>query len=178
MALKGDAHTPESGQARQLLRLACAGEDMVIPVEAVREILEMARLTPIPQSPDFVMGVMNLRGAVVPVIDLSARFDRGRSPIGRRTAIVIVEIIAMDGSKARFTAGLLVDAVYEVLEVPAQSIEVVPSMGVSVAREFVQGMLNVNGTHALLLNLQQILATDKLTDMIRVHHQVEEPNVA
>ena len=99
-----------AGPMRQLLRLAVGQETLVVPIEAVREILEVGRLTPLPKTPDFVRGVMNLRGAVVPVIDLGARFGFGSSTLGRRSAIIVVEAKG-DDDFGGLIAGVLVDAV-------------------------------------------------------------------
>jgi len=153
---------------RQLLRLACAGEHLVVPIDAVREILEVGRMTPLAQTPDFVHGVMNLRGSVVPVIDLGARFGFGRTQLVRRSAVVVVEAQTADMHE-RLVAGLLVDAVYEVIEIDAHDIEATPALGVAVASEFLSGMVNVRGQYAPLLNLNQVLSTDVLADLIGKH---------
>jgi purine-binding chemotaxis protein CheW len=162
-----DARSSESSQsiARQLLRLACGRENLVVPIDAVREILEVGRLTPLPQTPDFVHGVMNLRGSVVPVVDLNARFGFGPAVLGRRSAIVVVETSASEHQE-KLIAGLLVDAVYEVLEVDEKSVEPVPTLGVAIASDFLAGMVNIRGRYAPLLNLNQVLAPETLAGLI------------
>lgn len=155
-------------QARQLLSLASAGERLTVPIAQVREILEVGRLTPLPQTPDFVHGVMNLRGSVVPVIDLSARCGHGRTVLARRSAIVVVETAPSEPSE-RLIAGLLVDAVYEVLDISPDMIEAVPSLGVAIPPEFLAGMVQVHGRYAPLLNLNLVLAPDALAHLIGEH---------
>ena len=159
------AEQATAGPICQMLRLAVGAETLVVPIEAVREILEVGRMTPLPQTPDFVRGVMNLRGAVVPVIDLGARFGFGATVIGRRSAIIVVEASGNDDFD-RLVAGMLVDAVYEVLDVDSKRIEAVPSLGVGVAAEFLAGMVNVASGYAALLNLDQVLSPVALSALI------------
>jgi purine-binding chemotaxis protein CheW len=159
------AEQAAAGPMRQLLRLAVSHEILVVPIEAVREILEVGRMTPLPQTPDFVRGVMNLRGAVVPVIDLGARFGFGPTTIGRRTAIIVVEAKG-DDDYDHLVAGVLVDAVYEVLDVDSKRIEAVPTLGVAIAGEFLAGMINVRDGYAALLNLDQVLSPVALSALI------------
>lgn len=154
-----------AGPMRQLLRLAVGRETLVVPIEVVREILEVGRMTPLPQTPDFVHGVMNLRGAVVPVIDLGARFGFGPTQVGRRTAIIVVEAKGDDDFES-LIAGVLVDAVYEVLDVDSKRIEPVPTLGVAIAGEFLAGMVNVRDGYAALLNLDQVLSPVALSHLI------------
>jgi purine-binding chemotaxis protein CheW len=156
-----DAQNP----TRQVLRLAVGAESLVVPIEAVHEILEVGRLTAMPQSPDFLRGVMNLRGAVVPVIDLSARFGLPAVAIGRRSAIVVVEISG-DEVQERLTAGLLVDAVYEVLELDTTQVESVPTLGVKLPHNYIAGMIHLSSGYAALLSLDQILSPTDLADRI------------
>lgn len=150
---------------RQLLRLSVAGEDLLVPIDAVHEILEVGRLTRVPQSPPFLRGVMNLRGAVVPVVDLAARFGREVTTLQRRSAIVVVQAAGEDPADTLVT-GLLVDAVFEVLEVPAQKLESVPSLGVAIPPVFVAGMVNLPSGYAALLSLEQVLAASELTALM------------
>jgi len=159
------AEAEQAGPPLQMLRMAVGRENLTVPISAVREILEVGRMTPLPQTPDFVRGVMNLRGAVVPVIDLGARFGFGPTHIGRRSAIIVVEARG-DEDFDRLIAGVLVDAVYEVLEVDSHRIETAPSLGVGVAAEFIAGMINVAGGYAVLLNLDQVLSPAALSQLI------------
>ncbi len=158
-------------QPRQVLRLAVGTESLVVPIEAVHEILEVGRLTAMPQAPALLRGVMNLRGAVVPVIDLSARFGMAAVTIGRRSAIVVVEA-AGDGLEDKLIAGLLVDAVYEVLDIDPDRIESVPTLGVRLPAGFAVGMVNLSSGYAAVLNLEQILSPTDLAERIGAAHQL------
>jgi len=160
-----DLSTTAATGARQMLRLACGSEHLVVPIDVVREILEVGRLTAMPQTPSFVRGVMNLRGAVMPVIDLGARFGFGRSAIGRRSAIVVVEV-ADDADRPPLVLGLLVDAVFEVLDVEGNRVEAVPSLGMVVPPQFVSGMVNVRDRYTALLNLAAALSPVELTKLM------------
>jgi purine-binding chemotaxis protein CheW len=153
---------------RQLLRLAVGGEICVAPINVVREILEVGRITPIPRTPDFVRGVMNLRGAVVPVIDLAARLGFAPTQLGRRSCIVVMEASG-DDEHGRLVAGLLVDAVYEVLDTHTSDIEPVPPLGTRIAPEFLSGIARARGRIAELLAPERVLAPAALAHLISAH---------
>lgn len=156
--------TPSEASLDQLLRLASGGERLAVPISSVREILEVGRLTPVPRTPDFIRGVMNLRGAVVPVLDLSARLGLQGTVLARRSAIVVVE--SRSGEAQALVVGLLVDAVFEVLDIAGQRIETVPSLGVAVNGAYLHGMVNVKGGFVGILNLVQLLDMEVLARLI------------
>jgi purine-binding chemotaxis protein CheW len=105
--------------------------------------------------PRHVRGVINLRGAVVPVLDLASRFGRPPAGIGRRTCIVIVEVAIAD---ERQVIGLLVDAVNEVLDIPADQIEPAPAFGAHISADFIAGMGKVAGTFVIILRVEHLLS--------------------
>ena len=107
--------------------------------------------------PAAVRGVINLRGSVVPVLDLLARFGKPSSEVGKRTCIVIVEI-EIQGE--RQVLGVMVDAVSEVLDIPETDIEPAPNFGTRVGREFIAGMGKIRGRFVILLDVNRVLATD------------------
>jgi purine-binding chemotaxis protein CheW len=150
---------------RQMLRLACGPAQLLVPIDVVREILEHGRLTVLPRTPDFLHGVMNLRGAVIPVVDLHARFGFGPAVVERRSAIVVVEVPDPNGHEP-LAMGLLVDAVFEVFEVEAGAIEAVPPLGMLVPPSFVAGMVNVRDSYACVLNLAHALSPLELARLI------------
>ena len=125
-------------------------------------------MTPLPLTPDFVRGVMNLRGAVVPVIDIKARFGYSPAVIGRRSSVVIVETDHRD-QDGPLVVGVLVDGVSEVLEIAFQDIEPVPSLGTRIPREFLQGMAKAKGTILSILDADRILERDVLASLIAAH---------
>lgn len=151
----------------QFLTFSLGEEVFAIAIDSVREIIQHAALTVVPLMPEFVRGVMNLRGAVVPVIDLRARLGRTRSPIGKKTCVVVFDA-RQDGEKAEL--GLLVDAVSEVIEIRTELIESAPQFGATVRRDFMRGMGKVNGNFIVILDSERVLNID---DMALSDHATE-----
>lgn len=147
----------------QYLTFLLGGETYALGILAIKEIIEYHDLTTVPMMPAFVRGVINLRGAVVPVMDLAARFARPSSPTTRRTCIVIVEIDGVDG---RQDVGVIVDAVNEVIEIPASDIEPAPSFGARIRPDFIEGMGKVGGKFVVLLAANHVLSVDELAAAI------------
>ena len=140
------------------------GQDMfAIGILAVREILEYAGVTPVPQMPPAISGVINLRGTAVPVLDLALRLERTPSPIGKRTCIIVVEV---DGDDGPFVIGILVDAVNAVLDIPAADIEPAPSFGAQVRAELLQGIGKVQGRFVLLLNVRHVVSEQEIAALV------------
>lgn len=153
----------------QYLTFTLAGETFAIGILAIKEIIEYRGVTEVPMMPSAVRGVINLRGAVVPVLDLLARFGKASSEIGKRTCIVIVEMAIHD---ERQVIGVMVDAVNEVLDIPAADIEPPPSFGANVGREFIAGMGKVRGKFVILLDVNRVLSTE---DIGALTHAAENP---
>ncbi|MGE5493403.1 MAG: chemotaxis protein CheW, partial [Actinomycetota bacterium] len=124
-----------------------------------REIIEYGQVTEVPMTPPFIRGVINLRGAVVPVVDLAVRFGRAARDITRRTCIVIVEVDSPKGSQEM---GIVVDAVSEVLEIPATDIEPPPEFGAKLRIDFIKGMGKVGGQFVVLLDVNRVLSMDEV----------------
>lgn len=143
----------------QYLTFMLAGEPFAIGILAIREIIEYHSLTEVPMMPACVRGVINLRGAVVPVMDLLARFGRTPSPVSKRTCIVIVEI---EQEGERHVVGVVVDAVNEVLDIAAADIEPAPSFGARIRSDFIAGMGKVRGKFVILLSVEHVLRLDEL----------------
>ena len=144
---------------QQYLTFLLGGEMFAVGILNVKEIIEYGNLTEIPMMPPFIRGVINLRGSVVPVIDLSARFGHAQSQVGKRTCIVIVEVTEND---LRHDIGIMVDAVSEVLEIPSSEIEPPPSFGARIRADFIHGMGKVAGKFVILLNIDRVLSTDDI----------------
>ncbi len=155
-------------QGRQYLTFKVGSELFAIPIENIREIIEFNGLTEIPMMPNFLRGVINLRGAVVPVIDLSARFGRSPTEISRRTCIVILEVMQDEHLLA---LGVMVDAVNEVLTVEPHQMEARPSFGAKVRAEFIEGMISLGERFVIALDIQQVLAVTELASLIGVGSQ-------
>ncbi|XZG70951.1 chemotaxis protein CheW [Chitinibacteraceae bacterium HSL-7] len=157
--LKDATPVPSDDGARQFLTFELAGEEFALGILGIREILEYEQLTEVPLMPDFVRGVMNLRGAVVPVIDLALRFGRGRTELNRRTCIVIVELVLEEGSQL---LGILVDAVHSVLTIPPDDVEPPPAFGARLRVDFIEGMARLDGGFIILLRMSRVLSLDEM----------------
>lgn len=166
--------------AQSLLRMAVRSETLAVAIDHVREILEVTRLTPLPRTPDFVRGVMNLRGSVVPVIDLSSRLGLGPTVLGRRSCIVVVESPQTAPAESdddednmigdTLVVGLLVDAVYEVFDTAAARIEAVPQLGTRIPADMLAGMARARGEVIGLLALAKVLSGAELSELIARHN--------
>ncbi|MBK7614965.1 MAG: purine-binding chemotaxis protein CheW [Burkholderiales bacterium] len=164
-AARPDGAPPVSQQ--QYLRFALGSGVYAVPIDSVREILELSPTTALPLMPDFVRGVMNLRGAVVPVIDLAARFGLPPAVLARRTCIVVVEVHAPeDPGQAPQVLGLMVDAVHEVLETEGDVLEDPPALGTAIAPQFIEGIARSRETMVSVLNLPRALDSEELAQLI------------
>lgn len=153
---------------QQWLRLSVADHVCAVPIERVREILQVGRLTTMPRTPAVVRGVMNLRGAVVPVVDLGQRLARRSVVIGRRSCIVVVELAPCDDYAAS-TMGLLVDGVYEVADIAPDSVSPVPPLGTAVPADYLRGILQIDRRPLHLLEIDRVLAQPELAELIGSH---------
>ena len=142
------------------LTFSLAGEEHGIGILKVREIIGMMPVTPVPQTPDFVKGVVNLRGKVIPVIDLRLRFGLEATVYTERTCIIVVEIHGESGS---IPMGIVVDAVSEVLNIRSADIENTPSFGVKLNTDFILGMAKTDGGVKILLDIDRVLGTFQFT---------------
>ncbi|MBB1268336.1 chemotaxis protein CheW [Shewanella sp. SR44-3] len=126
----------------------------------IKEILEYSNVTPVPMMPNFIKGVINLRGAVVPVVDLSARFGGNQSSIVKRTCIVIIEVLNEEGMQ---DIGVVVDAVSEVIEISHTNIEPAPAFGAQIRADFIQGMGKINGDFVIILQVDKVLSVEEMS---------------
>lgn len=149
-------------QFNQYLTFVLGAETFAIGILAIKEIIEYSSLTDVPMMPPYVRGVINLRGAVVPVIDLAVRFGRVPAPVTKRTCIVIIEIMVND---ERQVIGIVVDAVNEVLDIPASDIEPPPAFGSGIRTDFILGMGKVRNKFVILLDVSHVLAFDELANL-------------
>ncbi len=151
--------TEEARTGTQVLRFSLGAESYALEIDGVREIIQVAPITPVPLMPAFVRGVMNLRGAIVPVIDLNARFGRAQARVGRKSCIVVYDA-SVDGERGEI--GLLVDAVSEVAEIGAESSEPPPAFGTPIAREFIRAVAKLRGRFVLVLEPGRAFAIAEL----------------
>ena len=164
-ALTAARHLAAAGEAHQYLTFALSGEMYAVGILNVKEIIEYGQLTEIPMMPAFIRGVINLRGAVVPVVDLAARFGNKESEVGKRTCIVIVE---MQQDDTKQDLGIMVDAVSEVLEIPGSDIEPPPAFGARIRADFIAGMGKVSGKFVIILDIQRVLSVNEMAALANV----------
>lgn len=146
----------------QYLTFQLGGEMFAVGILNIKEIIEYGSVTEIPMVPPFIRGVINLRGAVVPVIDLASRFGGKRSEVSRRTCIVIIELTE---GEERQDIGVVVDSVSEVLEIPASEIEPPPAFGARIRADFIEGMGKVNGKFVIILDVAKVLSVDEIASL-------------
>ena len=173
-ALVTSSNTPLTEVVReelqQYLTFMLGGETFAIGILSIKEIIEYGQLTEVPRMPDFIRGVINLRGAVVSVIDLSARFGKQASSVSRRTCIVIIEI-EHEGEKQ--VVGIMVDAVNEVLDIMPNQIEPAPNFGANIRADFIQGMGKINGKFVIILSIQRVLSADEISSLAMIADHAE-----
>jgi len=166
--VRAEQHTEiagsEEGQS-QYLTFLLGGEIFAIPILNIKEIIEYGSLTTVPMMPEFIRGVINLRGSVVPVVDLTVRFGRKTTPVTKRTCIVIIEIES-DGD--RQDVGVVVDTVNEVLEIPRSEIEQAPSFGAKIRADFIGGMGKIAGKFVVILDVNHVLSIDEMAMLTQV----------
>jgi purine-binding chemotaxis protein CheW len=151
-------------EQRQYLTFLLGGEMFSIDILCIKEIIWYAGVTEVPMMPACIRGVINLRGAVVPVMDLSTRFGKPSTPQSKSTCIVIIESEAGDNGE-RLKMGVVVDAVQAVLEIPASEIEPAPDFGTRIRSDFIEGIGKVNGKFVILLNVKTVLSRSEIGAM-------------
>jgi purine-binding chemotaxis protein CheW len=163
-----DEPTPEALQARILaevdregkyLTFTLAGEEYGIGILKIKEIIGMMPITSVPRSPKFVKGVINLRGKVIPVMDLRLRFAMDAIDYNDRTCIIVVEI---GGRDTDIVIGIVVDSVSEVLNIKNEDIEDTPTFGTTLNTSFILGMAKMEGKVKILLDIDAVLSAEDL----------------
>ena len=158
----------------QYLTFMLGGEVFALGILNIKEIIEYGNLTEVPMMPSFIRGVINLRGRVVPVIDLAARFGRGVTTVARRTSIVIIEVSNIvhteegDITESQ-DIGVMVDAVNEVVDIDAAEIEPAPSFGARIRPEFISGMAKRQTSQGsgftIVLDVNRVLSVQEMSSL-------------
>ena len=161
------AGAPAAVGEKQYLTFMLGGETFSINILCIKEIIWYASLTEVPMMPACIRGVINLRGAVVPVMDLSSRFGKPSTQVTKSTCIVIIEV-ETDGISERQNMGMVVDSVQAVLEIPATEISPPPSFGAKIRPDFIEGIGTVNGKFVILLNVNRVLSNEEIGQMGQV----------
>ncbi len=134
-------------------------EEYGIGILKIKEIIGMMAITTVPQTPEFVKGVINLRGKVIPVVDLRARFNMDTIDYNERTCIIVVEI---SGASGTVLIGIVVDAVSEVLNIKGEDIEDTPTFGTKLNTEYILGMAKMEGGVKILLDIDKVLSGEEI----------------
>ncbi len=152
----------------QYLTFRIGDEHYGLRLAQTREIIEYGGITSVPLMPNFLRGVINLRGEVVPVIDLAVRLGRSAITIQKRSCIIVVELENVD---QHHVLGLLADAVSEVVELDVNSIEDAPSFGANIRAEFIQGIAKIDEDFVILLDADKALSIRELSHLVEAHLQ-------
>jgi purine-binding chemotaxis protein CheW len=144
-------------RAGKYLTFALCGEEYGLPVLKVREIIKVMDITQVPQVPAHVRGVVNLRGKVIPVVDLRLKFGFPSQAYTERTCIIVVDVDLLTG---RVMMGIVVDSVSEVLNLTSAEIDATPEFGDRVSTEYLLGLAKIKGTVKILLDLDRVLGAD------------------
>lgn len=159
-----DAHPDRALDHKEgkYLTFALGPEEYGLEILKVREIIGYMEITAVPQTPHHVKGVINLRGQVIPVVDLRAKFAMETTEVTEQTCIIVVEITQGQYS---FNTGMVVDRVQEVLDIGAQDIEEAPQFGAAVETDFILGMGKIGESVKILLDIDRVLAGDNLEEV-------------
>ena len=170
MQITRDEENPVKEQnVQQYLTFMIAGEEYAISLLQVKEIIEYDTVTPVPKTPEWVRGVINLRGSVVPVIDLAVKFRLPASVAGRLTCIVITEVAC--GGEATIM-GVMADSVRQVIDLKPEDVEHPPTFGTRVKVDYLLGMARSGKKFCLILNTEKVLSTDEL---LEVSEAIDQP---
>jgi purine-binding chemotaxis protein CheW len=149
--------------AGKYLTFVLGNESYGVEVLKIREIIRMQNITPVPQMPEYVKGVINLRGKVIPVVDLRVKFMLSKVETTERTCIVVVQVILASGTTTQM--GLIVDAVEEVINIGTSDIENTPEFGTRLNTEYILGMAKVKGVVKTLLDIDRVVSVETMERM-------------
>jgi len=155
------AAAAENGNVREgkYLTFKLDNEDYGIHILKIKEIIGMMAITSVPRTPHFVKGVINLRGKVIPVLDLRAKFDMESIDYTERTCIIVVEIESLNGT---ILMGIVVDSVSEVLNIKGEEVEDTPTFGTKLNTEYILGMAKMEGGVKILLDIDRVLGSEEM----------------
>ena len=152
-----------SDREGKYLTFSLANEEYGIGILKIKEIIGMMPITTVPQTPEFVKGVINLRGRVIPVLDLRSRFGMDPVDYTERTCIIVVEIA---GGAGNVMIGVVVDSVSEVLSIKAEVIEETPSFGTKLSTDYILGMAKIGNSVKILLDIDKVLGADEISLLV------------
>jgi purine-binding chemotaxis protein CheW len=147
-------------ETRQYLTFKLGNEVFATDVAQVREVLDLTSITKVPRTPEFMAGVINLRGSVVPVVDLRLCFEMPKTVSTRNTCIVVVEVI-LNGEAT--VIGALADSVEEVIDLEPEQIQPAPRIGTQIRVDFIKGMGKRDNNFVMILDIDRVFSADELT---------------
>jgi len=168
MLRKQQKQSVHATETKQFLTFRIGDEHYGLELSQTREIIEYGGITSVPLMPIFLRGVINLRGEVVPVIDLAVRLGRNPIDVQRRTCIIVVEL---ENSDQNHVLGLLADSVSEVIELSDENIEDAPSFGANIRAEFIQGIAKLDDEFVVLLDANKALSIRELAHLVEAQMQ-------
>jgi purine-binding chemotaxis protein CheW len=155
----GAVNTQSTSKAGKYLTFKLGAEEFGLEILKVQEIIKMMDITKVPRTPEFVRGVINLRGKVIPVVELRLKFDMSTVEVTDKTCVIVVQVAHSAGT---VTMGAIVDEVSEVLDISGEQIEPSPEFGTSVNTDFILGMGKVGKRVVMLLDVDKVLSTGEL----------------
>lgn len=163
-AMKVNAELDSEGDNdNKFLSFRLGSEEYGLEILRVREIIGIIDITPLPQTPNYVKGVINLRGKIIPVIELRAKFELGPKEYTEETCVIVVEV--SDGGDERFQMGVVVDTVSEVIDVPRNVIEPAPRFGGSLNTNYILGMGKLKDKVLILLDIDRVMSTSDINTL-------------
>lgn len=162
----------QSLDASQFLTFVLSDEEFAVPIMQVKEIIEYDGLTSVPMVPEFIAGALNLRGGIVPVVNLAIKFGMEPSEMTRRTCVVVMEVM-MDNEPT--VMGMLVDKVLQVLDITEENIEPAPSLGAQIRTDFIRGMGKLEDRFVIILAINKVLSAEEIAVVGNLHDEGEAP---
>ncbi len=150
-------------------------EDYGIPISKIREVLRFVKITPIHEASEFLKGVINMRGKIIPIIDMRVKFGLEESDYNERTVFIIVDIL---GAKEVYNIGITVDAVQDVVDIAEKDMEKTPDIGLRLKSQYLEGIAKVEDRMIMILNMDKILTSNEIVDITQVHDKVTEATSA
>lgn len=173
-AATGRASASLHAQAGKYLTFRLAAEEYGLEILKVREIIGLMDITSVPQTPHYIRGIVNLRGKIIPVMELRLKFSMEEVEDTEQTCIIVVDV---ENDNDSLLAGIVVDSVSEVLEIEADQLEEAPEFGGGIDTDFILGIGKIKDSVKLLLNIDEILEMQELSNIMRnVHSEGEDTN--
>lgn len=166
----GTSRSEAADEVTQYLTFSVSDERLAMSINAVKEIIETPQVTRVPMTPDYIRGVINLRGSVVPVIDLGARLGRGPLTLTKRSCVVLVEVQVGDEGHV---LGMLVDEVKNILDIPPEDVKPPPEFGSEIRTDFIEAMGRVDDVFVIILSVDHVLSVQELAALRQLSGETE-----